>query len=72
MTDPTAGTRAWMAPRHLQVNVISLMELFDDDLRAGTRSPLEFLFASHAPSDEARYFVEVYEGLKRCIQDDTR
>lgn len=55
--------RAWMAPRHKRVSVISVMELCWPEHHV-----LECLFASHSPSEEARFWVAVYEHLCACFK----
>ena len=61
----------WMRPRHMRCDVRSVMDLLL--YIPGTvvdwpamHSAVTCLFAAEAPSDELRYFVAVYERLKRC------
>ena len=69
--------RTWQRPPHLQVSVISVMDLCLHvppgpgviKPKGGTfpeiASAVQCLFACHAPTDELRFWVAVYERLKR-------
>lgn len=66
-----AAPAKWKRQRHLRLDVRSVMDLClyvpgtVVDFPA-MHSAITCLFASESPSDELRYWVAVYEGLKKC------